>query len=241
MASSIERVMTNESTGIQMRLVRWSEAHATVLLVGTALVLTGASVWVLMVLACASFAALVWSCREGWPLPGRFGAANALTTARLLGVLALPATGVSNPLAVAACALTLFALDGLDGWLARRLGLVSEFGEYLDKEADAFFVLALCVLLYTGGRLGVWIMIPGLLRYGFVLFLMLAKPPALKERRSARGKWMSFGMISALIVAFTPFPVLYRPYALLMTLVLLYSFADALFDVYRGPLANRER
>jgi len=231
--------MTTASSGIQMRLVRWSEAHAMVLLAGTAMVLTGASVWILMMLACASFATLVWGCREAWPLPGRFGAANALTTGRLLGVLALPATGASNPLAVAACALMLFALDGLDGWLARRLGLVSEFGEYLDKEADAFFVLVLCVLLYTGGRLGIWIIIPGLLRYGFVLFLMLAKPPALKERRSARGRWMSIGMISALIVAFTPFPVLYQPYALLMTLVLLYSFADTLFDVYRGPDAKR--
>jgi phosphatidylglycerophosphate synthase len=140
-----------------------------------------------------------------------------------------------NPLAVAGFAVTVFALDGVDGWLARRLGLASEFGEYLDKETDAFFMLVLCVLVYAGGRFGAWILVPGLLRYGFVVFLMLAKPPAVKERRSARGAWMSFGMISALLVAFTPFPTFYQPYALLMTLVLLYSFADSLLDLYRSP------
>ena len=222
-----------------MRLARWSEAHAIVVLAGTAIVMVGASVWTLMALALASFAALIWICRDGWPRPGRFGAANALTTARLLGLLALPAIGASHPVAAAAWALVLFALDGADGWLARRLDLASELGEYLDKEADAFFMLVLCVLLYTGGRLGVWIIVPGLLRYGFVLVLMVAKPPVLKERRSRKGRWISFGMISALIVAFTPFPTLYQPYALLMTAGLFYSFADALVEVYRSPRDRR--
>jgi hypothetical protein len=101
-------------------------------------------------------------------------------------------------------------------------------------------MLVLCLLLYTGGHLGAWIIAPGLLRYGFVVFLMLAKPPAFKERRSARGRWIYVGMISALIAAFTPFPSLYQPYAVLMTLVLFYSFADALFDLYRGPHENRK-
>lgn len=227
--------MTKASTDIQVRLVRWSERHAIVMLAGTALILTGASLWALMLLAAVSFAALVWSCRTHWSLPGRFGAANALTAARLLGVLALPAVAAMSPLAVAGFAVTLFALDGVDGWLARRLGLASEFGEYLDKETDAFFMLVLCLLVYAGGRFGAWILVPGLLRYGFVVFLMLAKPPAVKERRSARGRWMYFGMISALVVAFTPFPAFYQPYALLMTLVLLYSFVDALLDLYRRP------
>ena len=230
--------MTKASADIQVRLVRWSELHAIVMLAGTALVLAGASLWALMLLAAVSFAALVWRCRTHWSPPGRFGAANALTAARLLGVLALPSVAAMSPLAVAGFAVTLFALDGVDGWLARRLGLASEFGAYLDKETDAFFMLVLCLLVYTGGRFGAWILLPGLLRYGFVVFLILAKPPAVKERRSARGRWMYFGMISALVAAFTPFPAFYQPYALLMTLVLLYSFADALLDLYRRPREN---
>lgn len=221
-------------------LVRWSEYHAIAMLTGTIAVIAGWPFWLLMLLAIFSFASFVWSCREAWRVHDTFGAANALTLARLLGTAALPWTVAIHPLAVAALAVTLFALDGADGWLARKLALASEFGEYLDKEADAFLMLVLCLLLYTSGRLGVWIILPGVLRYGFVLFIALTRPPAQKERRTASGRWIYVGMTSALIAAFTPFPSLYRPFAALMTLVLLYSFASAARDVYRRP-PTRER
>jgi phosphatidylglycerophosphate synthase len=225
--------------GIQARLIRWTEIHAAVMLAATALVAAGASVWALMALAATSFAALVVGCREGWPRRGRFDAANALTAARLAGVLVLPALAARDPLVAAAAALALFALDGVDGWLARKLGLSSEFGEYFDKEADAFFMLVLCLLLYTGGRLGAWILIAGLLRYGFVIVLMLARPRVVKERRSASGRWIYFGTVCALIAAFTPFRAAYEPFALLMTLLLICSFAFALVETYRPQPGNR--
>ena len=44
----------------------------------------------------------------------------------------LPTAKALDPVLVAACALALFALDGLDGWLSRSQRLVSEFGEYFD-------------------------------------------------------------------------------------------------------------
>jgi phosphatidylglycerophosphate synthase len=220
---------------VQERLIHWNGRHALVMLGGAALALAVSPLWTLVPLAGGSFAALIWSCRHHWSALDRFGPANAVTAARLLGILALPQIAAAGPLAVAVCAVALFALDGVDGWLARRLGLCSEFGEYFDKETDAVFMLVLCLLLYKGGRLEAWILLPGLLRYGFVVFLMLAKPPVAKERQSAKGKWIFSGMISALIAAFMPFPDFYRPCAALMTVVLLYSFADALLDLYRPP------
>ena len=205
------------------------------LLAGTAFVLAGAPLWTLIVPAAASFAGFIWACRAGWPRRGQFDPANALTTARIVGVLLLPVIAAETTGAVvAAYAVGLFALDGMDGWVARRLGVASDFGEYLDKEADAFFMLVLCLLLYGGGRLGAWIVIPGLLRYGFVVYLMLSRPRAIKERRSTRGRWIYFGMISALIAGFTPFPLLYRPWTAAMSLALVYSFAETMVDVYRA-------
>jgi phosphatidylglycerophosphate synthase len=203
------------------------------MLVATGLVWGGASLWLVVGTALVTFAALVWSCRAGWRERGRFGAANALTSARIAGTLALPSiAAAAAPVAVGVWAFTLFALDGVDGWLARRQGLASEFGEYLDKEADAFLLLVLCMLLYAQGRLGAWIIAAGLLRYVFVVFLLIARPPALKERRSTRGRWIYFGMIAALLAAFTPFPAFYEPFAAIMSVVLMYSFADTLFDLY---------
>ena len=219
-------------------VVRWSEYHAIAMLAGTTAVLAGSSFSLLLPLAICSFAFLVWSCRDAWSAHGAFGAANTLTSGRLLASAALPWTMAIDPLAVAVLALALFALDGVDGWVARKLGLASEFGEYLDKEADAFLMLVLCLLLYASGRLGTWIILPGVLRYAFVLFIALARPPAQKERRTSSGRWIYVGMTCSLIAAFTPFHWLYRPFAALMTLALLYSFASAARDVYRRPHAS---
>jgi phosphatidylglycerophosphate synthase len=229
-----ESSMAPNPNAIQVKLVRWSELHACIALAGSAAVLVGAPLSTLIVLAALSFAGFIWRCRDAWPRRGRLDAANALTTLRIVGVFALPAIAiVTSDLVVGALALALLALDGVDGWLARRLDVVSEFGEYLDKEADAFFMLVLCMLLYNEGRLGAWIVVPGLLRYGFVVLLMVARPREIKERRSARGRWIYFGMISALLAAFTPFPLLYRPCAAAMSCALIYSFAKSVFELYR--------
>lgn len=66
---------------------------------------------------------------------------------------------------VAACA---FALDALDGVLARRSGRVSAFGARFDMEVDAFLILVLAVLVWRTGQAGAWVLLIGLMRYLFV-------------------------------------------------------------------------
>jgi phosphatidylglycerophosphate synthase len=41
----------------------------------------------------------------------------------------------------------LLALDGLDGWLARRFGLASAYGARFDMEVDGFLILVLALLV----------------------------------------------------------------------------------------------
>lgn len=219
------------------RLVDWSRRHALVLLSATVLAVGFASAWWLVVPASLSFAALVREHEALHAPPVSFGWANWVTALRLVGTLALPALATIGPLAVAAGATVVFALDGIDGWIARRSGLASEFGEYFDKETDALLMLVLCLLLYEAGRFGAWILLPGLLRYGFVVFLMLARPPEPKERRSGLGRWIFFGTTSALIASFTPFPAWYEPFMAAMTWMLVASFVVAVVDLYRAATA----
>lgn len=49
------------------------------------------------------------------------------------------------------------ASDALDGFLARRFGLVSRFGEYLDPAADKLLMLASFVTLTIIGRTPLWL------------------------------------------------------------------------------------
>ena len=44
------------------------------------------------------------------------------------------------------------ALDGVDGWLARRSGIASAFGARFDMEIDALLILVLAVLAWRSAR-----------------------------------------------------------------------------------------
>lgn len=98
----------------------------------------------------------------------RFTAATWVTMGRaslVVGVAALAADTGDRPVA-ALVALTLgaLALDGVDGWVARRTG-ASALGARLDGEVDALLMLVLCVPI--AGWAGAWVLVIGLVRYVF--------------------------------------------------------------------------
>lgn len=102
----------------------------------------------------------------------RFGPANAVTSVRaaLVGVAAAYAatslTQAVPPAALVAIVAPAIALDGVDGWVARRARCVTELGARYDMEVDAFLLLVLSVL--AGPRVGWWVLAIGLMRYAYV-------------------------------------------------------------------------
>lgn len=115
--------------------------------------------------------------------PRRFGLANSVTlsrgvaTALIAGLIGttLPEHAVWLAMAVA---LACLALDGVDGWIARRTGTSSPLGARLDMETDALMILVLSVLAFQLDKAGPWVLLIGLMRYGFVAVGWLL--PALK-------------------------------------------------------------
>ncbi|MGQ2907769.1 MAG: CDP-alcohol phosphatidyltransferase family protein [Aliihoeflea sp.] len=102
-----------------------------------------------------------------------FGPANAVTLFRA-GLVALVAATLFAPaprgdaaLLIGGLAFLILALDGVDGWLARRTGLASTFGARFDLEIDALFVLVLSALAFTNDKAGVWVLLIGAMRYAF--------------------------------------------------------------------------
>lgn len=133
--------------------------------------------WLLGAAACISFAVLVVGARVGWTPLGRFGAANTLTLLRLLlEVVMVSALRQAPGLLLGALVATALALDGADGWVARRHGTSSSFGAHFDMEVDAFLVLTTGVLLWLSGRCAAWVLLPGALRYVYVLCCALWPP-----------------------------------------------------------------
>nr|WP_318272643.1 CDP-alcohol phosphatidyltransferase family protein [Paracoccus saliphilus] len=101
----------------------------------------------------------------------RVGACNGVTLMRLAlatALLAPLAAGAAAGWVVGAVAGVALALDGVDGFLARRSGLVSQFGGRFDMEVDAALALVLALHAVAAGPLGPAVLALGLMRYAFV-------------------------------------------------------------------------
>lgn len=182
----------------------------------------------------------------------RPGPANVVTAIRL-GLVALivaAARAVPSPLlavVIVGVALVITLMDGLDGWLARRTGLASEFGARLDMETDALLVLALSMLAWTFGKAGAWILAAGLMRYAYVAAGWLAPWLNAPVFPSVRRKAICVVEIIGLCVVLLPGvePPLSAWLAALLLLALTYSFAVDVVWLWRRrdgePILDRRR
>ncbi len=181
----------------------------------------------------------------------RLGPANQVTLAR--GVLTALLIGLAGEgggagtgeamgagLAWTALALALLAtaLDGVDGYLARRYGWASPLGARFDMELDALLVAGLALLLWTMDRAGPWVLAAGAMRYVFVAaafpwpWLRHPLPPS--RRRQA----ICVAQILTLILALVPIlPAAWASGVAALGLGLLsYSFAVDVVWLARRPV-----
>lgn len=219
---------------------QWSLVNAVVMLGATGAVLWTQVLWPLLAIGCLSLLGLIVVARERWTPSGRFGWANRTTALRLGALGLLPVLPPDATWTVVALGLTVLAADGVDGWLARRLDLSSEFGEFFDKETDTLFLLLLCVLTAFRGALPVWIVGLGILRYVFVMTLFALQPHASKEERSSVAQYIYVSVVVALLAAFLPYPSVYQPLVLVATGALLYSFGRDFVWIVRLRLGTLE-
>ena len=105
----------------------------------------------------------------------RWGDANRVTLGRGVlislvgGALAVvPDLATGSLWVLAVLALAALALDGVDGWVARRQSMASAYGARFDMGLDTLLTLLLAVLLWLGGEVGAWVLLMGGLRHIFV-------------------------------------------------------------------------
>jgi len=191
--------------------------------------------------------AAAWRYRRGrHPYP-QFGPANWITAIRALLVsLVAGLIGEAPSSSVAAAAIVFGGaatiLDGVDGWLARRTGMASEFGARFDMEVDSALILALAVLAWEHDKAGAWVLAAGLLRYAFVAAGFVLPWLRAPLAGSWRGKAVCVLQIAALLIAVAP-PVpriVAEPLLAVALAALAYSFAVDIAALYlrsRGSTA----
>ncbi len=155
----------------------------------------------------------------------RFGAANAVTLLRA-GIAALIAGLIGQPSLMPTLAwfITVLAgialiLDGVDGWLARRNQTQSPFGARFDMEVDAFLILVLAALIYQTEKAGVWILLSGAMRYGFVALGYVL--PWLCQPLPPRKRRQTICVLQTAILALCLLPPLVPPWTSLLAAIAL--------------------
>jgi phosphatidylglycerophosphate synthase len=199
---------------------------------GAAAALAGA--WPLVAGVSLSFAGLVASGVGLWTPSGRFGPANAITAGRLLLLLILVAFAPRLSSSVLAVGFLLaLLLDVVDGYAARQGGHVSAFGASFDMEVDAAYVLFLGYLLWLRAGHGVWILVPGLLRYVYVLALVLVPPTGIARARTRLGRAAFVVTASCLLLALAIDDfVARRAIAAVGSVVACLSFGRSFYEAY---------
>ena len=192
---------------------RFSVRHAWSMLAGLALTALG------------SFAHWLLRSRVAFRASG-FGWANWITSVRLVSLLAFAALiDAQRSLWASLVAWTVFGLDGLDGLVARRTRSQSEFGALFDAEVDASFTLLLTWSVFQLGHAGAWVLIGGLLRYGYVLALSLTRLRAVEAPRSALGRYVFALSVGGYTLSLWPFAAAGPALSAVVTLCLCYSFS----------------
>jgi len=173
-----------------------------------------------------------------------YGAANHVTTFRaalialIVGLVFEPATREVATTATT-MGVVVSALDGVDGWLARRTRMSSAFGARFDVESDSLFVMAMSVLVWRHDKAGVWILAGGLFRYAFVAAGWMLPWMAGGLRPTNRARAVAACHMLGLTIALAPIVASWFSSAgLAATLMLLaWSFAVDVGRLWRGDTA----
>ena len=152
-------------------ILRWNKFHALAMLIAASVSLVTSNTLILSIASLISFGIFLYTNKSTWQKFPFGGYANWITTIRLLIIHSFIAFWPILPYSFFVIGLIVFVvLDGLDGKIARKYNQSTIFGEYYDMELDALFVLFICIFLYLKGISGMWILLPGALRYLFVIY-----------------------------------------------------------------------
>jgi CDP-diacylglycerol--glycerol-3-phosphate 3-phosphatidyltransferase len=159
---------------------------------------------------------------------------NALTLSRLAAIPVLMVLLIVNFKGhdqIAAALFVVFSFtDTLDGQIARRRGLVSDLGKFLDPLADKLFVLSVLIVLVQEGLVAAWVVV---LIFSRELLITILRSVGASQGRiisaAPMGKTKTMTQMAAVVLL-----ILQRPYPALVPLADLAIGVAIIFTVGSG-------
>lgn len=209
---------------------KWNNRHALIVLLAGTLTVFTHLLSILILTALLSFCTFTFLKLKESRFPGY---ANMTTLFRLslLFLLGFFLFQLS-PWLIASVALIILALDGVDGYLARRFKESSDFGAYLDMETDTFYVCLFCTFYYLNHQLGSWVLLVGYARYLYVGLILVFRLQAKKEKSTRFAKTIAVTLFTALLLPLVSAPNIYKPAMILAAILVIYSFGLSFWGLW---------
>lgn len=131
--------------------------------------------------------------------------ANKLTIFRILCVPVFVLAMYQNPGGILAFLIFSIAAltDSLDGYIARKYNMITNFGKFMDPLADKILVLSAFVMMTDAGQLSAWMTIIVLSReLAITGFRVLAADKGLTIAASSMGKIKTISQMVTIVVYF---------------------------------------
>lgn len=141
--------------------------------------------------------------------------------------------------------LCMYFSDLLDGFLARKLNQVSEFGKIIDPLADKISVIVISVILLLQGRIPLWfvliVVLRDLLIFSFGLYLNYKKNIRLMSNYPGKIAVFSIGLIILFTIIGTSFLIKLNEYLYVISLVLIFYSSVLYFRRFVETLNSNEQ
>lgn len=135
--------------------------------------------------------------------------------------------------------------DLLDGYLARKLNQVSEFGKIIDPLADKISVVLICIVLLYLGKIPLWFVIIVILRdvliLMFGLFLSRKKNIRLMSNYPGKIAVFSIGLIILFSIMENPYLLKINEYLYFISLFLILYSSVLYFRKFKETLNLNEQ
>lgn len=213
--------------------IDWIFFQSVILLIGLGIDVVNKTVLFCPVFGFFTFVYYLFLNWKGFTLKKNYGGIPNLVTITRLILVFVAAFFTENNFALGFLATTIIIFDGLDGFLARKLDLVTPFGGELDMETDAFFCLMFSLLIFKNHPELSIILLGGSLRYLYkIVTTLITKETFVESRKKYAGYFAGSYFFSFMLFFYTDYSIR-KSFIGVGTLLVILSFTISFYEFFR--------